>query len=210
MQPHCRSPLLCLRSLPSASKLSKGKRKIHKKEETVGFLLFVRLRQYSPPGKRVPRKTAAGQPTHYAIPNSCLESFSMHQLIQQRIDNGRGYIRAALAASRDDIRRVPADEQLLRLDHVDKSDRHTDDKRRRDNAFLNQLVQTDKRSRRIADGEEERASNLAACSIETTARVTPRALASLATCSSAIRQTPFRRALPASPCSLRRAPYWYR
>ena len=54
MQPHCRSPLLCLRSLPSASKLSKGKRKIHKKEETVGFLLFVRLRQYSPPGKSVP------------------------------------------------------------------------------------------------------------------------------------------------------------
>ena len=30
------------------------KRKIHKKEETVGFLLFVRLRQYSPPGKSVP------------------------------------------------------------------------------------------------------------------------------------------------------------
>ena len=47
-------PLLCLRSLPSASKLSKGKRKIHKKEETVGFLLFVRLRQYSPLGKSVP------------------------------------------------------------------------------------------------------------------------------------------------------------
>ena len=34
-------------------------------------------------------------------------------------------------------------------------------------------------------------SNLAACSIETTARVPPRALASLATCSSAIRQTAF-------------------
>ena len=67
-----------------------------------------------------------------------LKAFSMYHLIEQRIDNGRGYIRAALAASRDDIRRVPADEQLLRLDHVDKSDRHTDDERRRDNAFLNQ------------------------------------------------------------------------
>ena len=86
-----------------------------------------------------------------------LKAFSMYHLIEQRIDNGRGYIRAALAASCDDIRRVPADEQLLRLDHVDKSDRHADDERRRDNAFLNQLMQTDKRSRRIADGEEERA-----------------------------------------------------
>ena len=85
-----------------------------------------------------------------------LKAFSMYHLIEQRIDNGRGYIRAALAASRDDIRRVPADEQLLRLDHVDKSDRHTNDERRRDNAFLNQLMQTDERSRRIADGEEER------------------------------------------------------
>ncbi len=82
------------------------------------------------------------------------KAFSMHHLIEQRIDNGRGYIRAALAASRDDIRRVPADQQLLRLDHVDKSDRHTDDERRRDSAFLNQLMQTDERGRRIADGEE--------------------------------------------------------
>ncbi len=86
-----------------------------------------------------------------------LKAFSMYHLIEQRIDNGRGYIRAALAASCDDIRRVPADEQLLRLDHIDKSDRHTDDERRRDSAFLNQLMQTDERGRRIADGEEERA-----------------------------------------------------
>ena len=69
----------------------------------------------------------------------------MHHLIEQRIDNGRGYIRAALAASRDDIRRVPADEQLLRLDHVDKSDRHTDDERGRDNALVYQLVQAEER-----------------------------------------------------------------
>ena len=115
----------------------------------------------------------------------------MHQLIQQRIDNGRGYIRAALAASCDDIRRVPADEQLLRLDHVDKSDRHTDDERRRDNAFPNQLMQTDKRSRRIADGEDERAFKFGGVLHRNDCPRDTARLASLATCSSAIRQTAF-------------------
>ena len=75
----------------------------------------------------------------------------MYHLVQQRIDNGCGNIRAAFAASCDDIRCFSADEQLLRLDHVDKPDRHADDERGRDNTLVYQLVQADERGRRVAD-----------------------------------------------------------
>ena len=105
----------------------------------------------------------------------------------------------------------PADEQLLRLDHIDKSDRHTDDERRRDNAFLNQLMQTDERGRRVADGEDERTFKFGGVLHRNDC---PRDTARLGlACHLLIRHQADR--LSAELCQRRlahprRAPYWYR
>ena len=118
------------------------------------------------------------------------------QLIDKRIANCCGNVAATLAAAGNNIRNTGLHDDFLGFHNIYKAYRNADNQLRFNLAFLNQLVQTNQRSRCVAYGNNYRTFDGAGFSMQAAALVEPASLARAATSGSAMKQTAFAPSLP--------------